>query len=70
MNDRSTINPQVSHGQTCIQGTRILVHQLLQMPTCRDSVEGLLQEYPSLSRADILACLDFAASLSEGQDSE
>jgi len=30
-----------------------------------DSAEEILQEYPSLTRDDILACLDYAASLVE-----
>ncbi|MGE5296918.1 MAG: DUF433 domain-containing protein [Solirubrobacterales bacterium] len=30
-----------------------------------DSVEELLREYPSLTKEDILACLDYAASLAE-----
>jgi uncharacterized protein (DUF433 family) len=32
-----------------------------------DSMEELLHEYPSLTREDILACLDYAASLAEEQ---
>jgi uncharacterized protein (DUF433 family) len=32
-----------------------------------DTVEDLLAEYPSLTRADILACLDYAAELAEEQ---
>jgi uncharacterized protein (DUF433 family) len=32
-----------------------------------DTAEELLQEYPSLSREDILACLDYAAELTEEQ---
>jgi uncharacterized protein (DUF433 family) len=32
-----------------------------------DSIEKLLSAYPSLTRADILACLDYAASLAEEQ---
>jgi len=35
------------------------------MLACGDSVEDLLREYPSVSRADILACFDYAASLAE-----
>lgn len=69
MNSRITIDPQVCHGQACIQGTRIPVYQILRMLACGDSVEDLLQAYPSITREDILACLDYAASLSEGQDS-
>ena len=68
MSSRITVNPQVCHGQTCIQGTRIPVNQILRMLACGDSVEVLLQEYPSITREDVLACIDYSASLSEGQD--
>ena len=67
MNDRIASNPQVCHGQACIQGTRIPVYQILRILACGDSIEDLLQEYPSISRADILACLDYGASLAEEQ---
>lgn len=30
-----------------------------------DAIEDLLTEYPSLQRADILACLEYAATLAE-----
>ena len=32
-----------------------------------DSIEALLRAYPHLTRDDILACLDYAASLAEEQ---
>jgi uncharacterized protein (DUF433 family) len=32
-----------------------------------DTVEELITEYPSLSREDIMACLDYAADLAEEQ---
>jgi uncharacterized protein (DUF433 family) len=32
-----------------------------------DTIEELLEEYPSLERDDIFACLDYAASLAEEQ---
>jgi uncharacterized protein (DUF433 family) len=32
-----------------------------------DAMDDLLAEYPSLSREDILACLDYAADLAEEQ---
>jgi uncharacterized protein (DUF433 family) len=32
-----------------------------------DTIEELLAEYPSLAREDILACLEYAASLAEEQ---
>ena len=67
MNNRITVDPQVCHGQACIQGTRIPVYQILRTLACGDSVEDLLQEYPSMTHEDILACLDYVASLAEEQ---
>jgi uncharacterized protein (DUF433 family) len=55
------------NGQACIKGTRIPVHQILRMLANGDTIEDLLQEYPSVTREDILACLDYAASLAEEQ---
>ncbi len=67
MGERITINPKVCHGQACIRGTRMPVHLILRMLAHGDTMEDLLQEYSSLTRADILACLDYAASLAEEQ---
>jgi uncharacterized protein (DUF433 family) len=67
MNERITIDPDICHGQACVKGTRIPVHQIVHMLANGDSIEDLLREYPSLTREDILACLDYAASLAEEQ---
>ena len=65
MHGRISIDPQVCHGQACVKGTRIPVHHIVRMLAGGDSVDELLQEYPSLTREDVLACLDYAASLTE-----
>jgi uncharacterized protein (DUF433 family) len=67
MNERITIDPDIGHGQACVKGTRIPVHQIVHMLGNGDSIEDLLREYPSLTREDVLACLDYAASLAEEQ---
>lgn len=67
MDNRITIDPQVYHGQACIKGTRLPVHQILRMLANGDTIEDLLQEYPSLTWEDILACFDYGASLAEEQ---
>jgi uncharacterized protein (DUF433 family) len=67
MNDRIAIDPNVCHGQACIRGTRIPVHQVVAMMANGDSIEDLLEAYPSITRNDILACLDYAARLAEEQ---
>ncbi|MBM3239277.1 DUF433 domain-containing protein [Candidatus Poribacteria bacterium] len=61
MYERISINPKICHGQACIRGTRIPVHQIVRMLANGDTIEELLEEYPSLERDDILACLDYAA---------
>jgi uncharacterized protein (DUF433 family) len=67
MNERISINPKICHGQACVKGTRIPVHQIVRMFAHGDGYESLLAAYPSLAREDIAACLDYAASLTEEQ---
>jgi uncharacterized protein (DUF433 family) len=67
MNDHISIDPRICHGQACVKGTRIPVHQVVRMLAGGDTIDALLREYPSLTREDILACLDYAASLAEEQ---
>jgi uncharacterized protein (DUF433 family) len=67
MYERISIDPKVCHGQACVKGTRIPVYQIVQMLANGDTIEDLLAEYPSLVREDILACLNYAATLAEEQ---
>ncbi len=67
MYKRISINPKICHGQACIKGTRIPVHQIIGMLANGDTIDELLDEYPSTNREDILACLEYAASLAEEQ---
>jgi uncharacterized protein (DUF433 family) len=67
MSDRISVNPQICHGQACIKGTRIPVHQIVRMFAHGDSIDQLLRAYPTITREDILASLDYAASLAEEQ---
>ena len=67
MTDRISINPKVCHGQACIKGTRIPVHQILHMLANGDTIDDLLKEYPSVTKEDIMACIDYAAELAEEQ---
>ncbi|NUO82514.1 DUF433 domain-containing protein [candidate division KSB1 bacterium] len=67
MFERISIDPQVCHGQACIKGTRIPVHQIVLMLANGDTIDDLLESYPTISREDILACLAYAGSLAEEQ---
>lgn len=67
MFERISIDPKVCHGQACIKGTRIPAYQIVGMLANGDTIEALLNAYPHISRADILACLEYAAWLAEEQ---
>ncbi len=62
MYERVAIDPRICHGQACVKGTRIPVHQIVRMLANGDTIEELLKEYPSLERKDVLACLDYAVT--------
>lgn len=66
-NNRISIQADVCHGQACIRGTRLPVHQIVRMLANGDSTDDLLTEYPALSRQDVMAALDYAATLAEEQ---
>lgn len=67
MHSRITINANICHGQACIKGTRIPVHQIIRMLASGDKIEELIEDYPTLKKDDIYACLDYAATLAEEQ---
>ena len=67
MSERISVDSNICHGQVCIKGTRIPVHQIIRMLANGDKIEELLEDYPSLKAEDIYACLNYAASLAEEQ---
>jgi len=67
MTSRICIDPAVCHGKPVIRGSRVLVSTLLGALAGGDSVETILADYPSISREDIAAALEFASDLSDYQ---
>ena len=67
MYEKISIDPKICHGQACIKGTRIPVHQIIRMLANGDKAEEIIEDYPSLKIEDIHACLEYAASLAEEQ---
>lgn len=61
LTDRIEANPAVMLGKPVIRGTRIPVELILRKLGEGASEADLLDAYPRLSRADILATLGFAA---------
>ncbi len=67
MFNRISIDPNVCHGQACIKGTRIPVHQIVQMMANGDTIDDLMESYPTVKKEDILECLRYTACLAEEQ---
>lgn len=63
MNPRISTDPNVCGGDPCIAGTRIPVHIVISHLAAGDSIETVLQEFPRIEKADIEACLEYAAFL-------
>ena len=63
MKNLITIDPDICNGKPIIVGTRISVQTIMEFLGAGDSIEEILEEYPSLSREDIYACLQFATKL-------
>lgn len=61
---RITINPQVCFGKPCVRGHRIWVSLILDLLASGMSVEEVLEDYPDLSREDVLACIAYGAEMS------
>ncbi len=68
MNERISITATVCHGQPVIRGTRVLVANILGALGSGDSIEELLEDYPNITREDILAAIDFGAELSRFEE--
>jgi uncharacterized protein (DUF433 family) len=63
MSERIIVNPDICNGKPVIRGTRITVQTVLEFLAAGDSVQDVLNEYPTLKRADVQACLDYASKL-------
>ena len=56
-----TIEPNKRGGKPCIRGLRITVYDVLGWLASDLSPTDILEDFPELTHADILACLAFAA---------
>jgi uncharacterized protein (DUF433 family) len=63
---RIAVDPEIVHGKPRIAGTRVTVQVILELLAAGETVDELLDEYDELSREDILAALEFAATVAGG----
>ncbi len=60
---RISIDPNICFGKPCIRGHRLWVSLILDFLASGMTVDEILQEYPSLEEADILACIAYGAEM-------
>ena len=62
--ERISIDPRICFGKPCIKGHRIWVSLVLDLLSTGLSIEEVLEEYPQLTREDVLACVAYGAEMS------
>ncbi|BAY43080.1 hypothetical protein SAMD00079811_06580 [Scytonema sp. HK-05] len=60
---RISIDPNICFGKPCIRGHRIWVSLILDLLATGETIEEILEEYPSIEREDLLACLAYGAEM-------
>ena len=60
---RISIDAKVCFGKPCIRGHRIWVSLILDFLASGMSTKEILEQYPGLEEADILACIAYGAEM-------
>jgi len=63
--DRITIDPEICHGKPTIRGLRYPVDNMLELLASGMTIEELLEDYQDLEKEDFLACIQYAAKLTQ-----
>lgn len=63
--DRITIDQSICHGKPTIIGLRCPVENMLELLASGMTIQELLLDYSDLEEADCLACLEYAAKLTQ-----
>ena len=61
---RIAIDPNVCFGKPCIKGHRIWVSLVLDLLASGTTATEIIQNYPGLEEADVLACIAYGAEMS------
>lgn len=62
LNERITLEAGKRGGKPCVRGMRIAVADVLDWLASGMSHQEILEDFPELEAADIIACLQFAAN--------
>jgi uncharacterized protein (DUF433 family) len=61
---RIVIDPNICFGKPTIRGHRIWVSLILDFLASGMTIDEILDDYPGLERADVLACIAYGAEMS------
>ena len=63
MNDKISMNPAICNGRPVFKGTRITVQTVFEFLSAGNTIEEVLENYPSLKQSDIEAAFEYASRL-------
>lgn len=63
--NRITVDPTICHGKPTIRGLRYPVNTMLELLASGMTTVEILQDYPDLELQDLLACIEYAAKLTQ-----
>jgi uncharacterized protein (DUF433 family) len=61
---RISIDPNICSGKPCIRGHRIWVSLILDLLAAGENIEEILDDYPGVTREDLLACIAYGSEMS------
>lgn len=68
MFDKIVIDPNICHGKPVIKETRVLVSNILSALSSGQTFEEIVEDYPNISKEDILESLAFGSYLTKFED--
>ena len=60
---RISIDPEICFGKPCIRGHRIWVSLVLDLLASGSTTQELLERYPGIEEADVLACIAYGSDM-------
>lgn len=61
--ERIVLNPEILAGKPVIKGTRLSVELILDMLGEGVPIDEILENYPKITRKDVLACVAYASEV-------
>ncbi len=61
---RISIDQNICFGKPCIRGHRLWVSLILDRLAAGETVGEILEDYPGIEEADVLACIAYGAEMS------